>query len=540
MFAGRSSNTLRRSVWASRAREHFEQRVEPLLVPAGREQMRHAHEPARGVQLGERVVTFARPLRGHARLEQRRPDAVGERVRTAAADEHLLLEQLGDRACGRARVHVRPQAAVVLVGQGRVERQRLRFGQPARVRLEQLQLDRQRVFGALRKVGRRERARQRPGPAARSGSAAVDQVLGELHALARVAARDLVDRGGQGCDVGHVAEQRLEQRPGLLGGKRLQRRATGSVARAPRARAPVRRRCPTSAARSSRLRRARSASSASTAADGSSMRCRSSTAITSGCSRLMREQTAADRSDQRCRVALQLGRVAQHRLRRGSRGRRRSSAGSRARTARGSAAPSSLRSGRASSRCCARSTATREVSLLRRRRLARSTVAPSILASSAHASSMRERPRPGCAADEHAAAAAADARAPGCSRSAASGSSRPTSVGVGQVRRDTAAVSSRARPAIAASRCITSDALRGRSAGSRLSSDSTSASSAGGMSGTRVDGGAGVTRHASSRSAKRARRIRRARRSARSTASRRARTDRCARRAPSDAPPRAR
>ena len=48
------------------AREHFEQGVERVLVAARREQVRYAHDAAAGVELGERAVTLARPLRRHA------------------------------------------------------------------------------------------------------------------------------------------------------------------------------------------------------------------------------------------------------------------------------------------------------------------------------------------------------------------------------------------------------------------------------------------------------------------------------------------
>ena len=64
---------------------------------------------------------------------------------------------------------------------------------------------------------------------------------------------------------------------------------------------------------------------------------------------------------------------------------------------------------------------------------ARSTTAPSSLASSTNASSMRERPSPASACDQHAAAAAAQ-RALHAPRNAASTSSRPTITGVGQIR----------------------------------------------------------------------------------------------------------
>ena len=299
-------------------------------------------------------------------------------------------------------------------------------------------------------------------PAGVADQLAIDQVLSQLHALARVAASDLVDRGGQGCDVVDVAEQRLEQHPRLLGGKRLQRKRLAATLEhlecEHRFGFAVRRHCqkqPTAA----RAVGERGQHGGRWFVDALQI-------VDRDHQRLLAahlEQTAADRSHQRCRVASRtrprraawpstaVRRLPPHVLPTG------------ARTARGTAAPAPgwalRRAGAAPGSRPARSLARWLPAL------ARSTVAPSVLASSAHASSSARAPSPGAATISTPLPLPRDrAHQVVAQRAQQRRRARP-SVGVDEIRLQTRlAVSSRSSPAIAARRCMTSNALRGRSA----------------------------------------------------------------------------
>ena len=292
-----------------------------------------------------------------------------------------------------------------------------------------------RGLGALRQSGRVQPARQRPSPAVVLDDASVHEVLRQVHAGARIAARNPVDGVAHQPHVGHVAEEREEQRFRVLlreRGKRQRDRAAAQHLDRPR-----------------RLR---------------------------PCFR--------GHDDQELVVVRLVGEGNQE---------RRGLVGKPVHVVHGDQHGLLTAHGDdpAIGGPLCRRTRPRDRAARRTRRpgiaalaaanvaRARSTIAPSAFASNTAWSRTRVRPSPGAASISTERPRPAKRRWISSRRSRRS-SSRPTRTGVDRYACDTCADSARSIPAIAASRCITSNALRGRSAGSRLSSDSTSASSASG------------------------------------------------------------
>ena len=159
---------------------------------------------------------------------------------------------------------------------------------------------------------------------------------------------------------------------------------------------------------------------------------------------------------------------------------------------------------------------------------ARTAIMPRVLASSAHWSSMSRATDAGGASQQQRTAAAAAPSATALRARRSSTLSRPTSVGVARYARDTPSGSTvRGSCAIAANRCMTSNALCGRSAGSRHARATTPNRRArAGSPGTRATAARRLTSSTPPAPQRTCARRRPIDRSARNTTSRRANTDR--------------
>ena len=412
-----------------------------------------------------RVDQRARPVaRARARRARRRCDQPAGRAARRSPARALERRAPGSSARSPAREAVvgapapapRPGSARAAssAGDARADASSALLGRSPRV-----ELARQRPAAAV--VA--ERARDRPGAAR---APCISRGLPRASAWMRSAEQ----RRGS-------ARRRTptEQLFGLLARRAARSASSCQAEPAPRARAArlaPRRSARSRAAAAVRARVLAGASAASSAADGSSIARHV----------VDRDQRAAAPSD-----AAGTSRAARAaaRLRVGARAA--SSAARAARRAGAAAAPSAARAARRSARSRAALDAPRRAALeqllgeraaprqsSRRsaRSAARSTLAPSVLASSTQASSMRERPSPARRAISRPRRRRPRARARACRRARRQRLLAADQHRRRQIRlRDAQRLARAASPAIAARRSITSAALRGRSAGSRLSSD---------------------------------------------------------------------
>ena len=121
------------------------------LAFAARQQVVHGRDRHfRLVHLRQRTVALRAFLIAELGAEHRSPRVARERITQAVACEHLLPEQLHQRAIDVAVIDVGPHRRVVLARQAVEQRQRVRLCQPARERIERGEALLHRVFGAAR------------------------------------------------------------------------------------------------------------------------------------------------------------------------------------------------------------------------------------------------------------------------------------------------------------------------------------------------------------------------------------------------------
>ena len=200
----------------ARALQRAEEREEPLeraFFEAALEHVVHRCEPGRrSVNGGEGAVPFVQLRRGERCREVFGPCAMGEGVGAALAHEELVRDELVDDVLDLRRFGTGTERGVVLASECRLERDGLGLCDGARPRTQRGDPGADRGLGALRQIGRVQPARQRPSPAVVLDDLSVHEVLREVHAGARIAARNPVDGVTHEPHVGHVTEERGEER----------------------------------------------------------------------------------------------------------------------------------------------------------------------------------------------------------------------------------------------------------------------------------------------------------------------------------------
>ena len=187
-------------------------RVEALFVQTRGEQVMNVREPRTlFVEMRKRAMAIADALRIEPPNQSCFPQPIREHIRRAVADQRMRSQQLRERCFDDVGAEVCGQLAISLVGERVIERQRMRLRQPARLGRQLFHARAHGVSCATRKIIRSELRRQSPSPRGITDQSALDQVLRHVHALTRVAERDLIDLMGEQRQVRHIAEQRSEE-----------------------------------------------------------------------------------------------------------------------------------------------------------------------------------------------------------------------------------------------------------------------------------------------------------------------------------------
>ena len=226
--------------------ERCQQPIEAALEQTRREQVVHRHEAPACVRTGERARRACWRRSSGSSCAVSAPPNSAVTARSTSRRSPTPAARSAAAAHGRCSGDSRPAAKPGSRRASSCRTATARAPPRASAQGDQGPTDARahRLLGAARQHRGIDPLGQGPAAARVAQRAVFDQMLRQIHARARIAARELVDRLGQHAEVGHGSEYRRKQRLGLRASQRRQAklRRSGWRPRAwRRARSPQRR-----------------------------------------------------------------------------------------------------------------------------------------------------------------------------------------------------------------------------------------------------------------------------------------------------------